>query len=295
MCDYLHGEQLEGDHGDIDISRAGLCAGHNEQTIYGLDGSNGEVIRIDIRKKQCPTVFESGFLCTIKAMCCLRGNSTKEDILTILIQKEYPPQKCKLMALEESNENEFEVGARCKLQNYSGIKWKGVIAQMKSGVAVIQRGTSIIQVWQFADPAVHEFNIPDGDSQVAGMCSMENVLGKQELLALAFSNKKSIEFYAIELNGLVKVRNVLVECDPFGLLWLEGKQTLFIGDNDGNVHELCAMHVSDRDVTSYKVKIDDKESFEVLSWCVLLDKHGNEKTIALFDYQCNAVKIFDLP
>ena len=227
-------------------------------------------------------------------MCCLRGNSTRGDILAILIQQKYPPQKCKLRALEEITEGKFQVRDRCELQKYSGSTWNGLIAAFKFGVAVIQKETSILHVWQVGDTTAHEFNIPDGPWEIVGMCEMENVFGRDEIIALAISNNNSIGFYAIDMKRLVKVRDIQLEFELSRLLWLESKRTLLISDNEGNQDEIFALRVWQHEFTSYKVKIDDKESFDLFSWCVLPDKDGNEKAIALFDFQCDSVKIFHL-
>ena len=227
-------------------------------------------------------------------MCCVRGNSTEGDIIAIIIQEKYFQQYCKILALEEIAVKEFKVGAQCKLKNDSDIKWQGEMAALKNGVAVIEKETSILHVWRFADRVASEFVISDGKCQIAGMRAMDNVLGSKELLALAFSNNKSIGFYAIELNGLVKVREVQLEFNPFGLLWLERKRTLLVQDEKGTAKELYAIRVTERDLATYKVTIDENKSFTALSWCVLIDKNGNEKAIAIFDCQSNYVKIFDM-
>ena len=123
-------------------------------------------------------------------------------------RKKYPPQNCTLWALEDITERRLQARTVCELQKYSGSTWMGQMATVKGGVAVFQRETSILQVWRVGDPEAGEFIIPDGECQISGMYAMENVLGKQEILALAFSNKISIGFFSIELSGLVKVRDV---------------------------------------------------------------------------------------
>ena len=172
-------------------------------------------------------------------------------------------------------------------------KGKGRMVELKCAIGVILEHPSILHIWRVGDAGIRQFPIPDCNYETSGMCVMENVLGR-EVLALAFWQHNSIGLFAIEMSGLVLVRQLELEFKPYGLLWIATKRTLLIGDNLENKEEMYAFRMMDRDLTSFKVTLDVKKSIEVMSWCVLPENNGNEKTIAIFYGKSNAVKMFDI-
>ena len=293
LVDYMLAQNLGSKPGDIGFCLAGLCAGRNGETLYGLDGSCGEVIQIDIRNKQCRTVFDCGDSYTIYDMTSLSGNGREGEILAILIKKDDPSQCGEVWALEETEKMEFENTARCELKTYVHSMWPGVIAGMNCAVAVCQSETPTIHVWRLSEQEAHEFHIPCCECQIVGLCAMENSLGREELFAVTFSNH-SIGFFAMEMNGLVKVRDLQLEFTPSGLLWIECKQTLLLGETEWVPDKLCALRVTGREVTKFNVAIDDNQGFDVKFWCAFHDTRGTENGIAIFDCWSNSLKIFDL-
>ena len=293
LHDYMLAEQLSSKPLDIGFSLSGLSAGRNGHTLYGLDRSCGKVIRIDIRNKQCRIIFDYKHSYPIYDMTSLSGNSRKGEILAILIHNDYPPHSWAVMTLEETEQMKFHIRARCALKTDGRSKWKCVMAGLKCGVAVYQCETTIIQVWRLCEQEAREFHIPCCESKIVGLCAMEDSLGRQDLFAVTFSNH-SIRIFAILLNRLVKYRDLQLEFIPSRLLWLDSKQTLLISDKGWVPDELCALRVTGRGVTKYNVTIEDNQGFEVKLWCVLADRQGTEKGIAIFDCRSNSLKIFDM-
>ena len=231
---------------------------------------------------------------SIREMISLRRQIYEGKNLALVIQENCSSQKCEFLLLQEFSEKKFGIRNRGALKGYRDSLWSGELAEVKNGVACIQSETSILNVWRACEPGARQFHIPGGECQLAGMAVMEDVLDGDEMLALAFWNKKSIGFFSIQLSGLVQVRDVQLEFNPYALLWIAGKQTLLIGDRNGNDEQICALRVTDCDVTSYTVTLEGKQRFAVLRWCVLPDMRGNESAIAIYDCESSSVKLFEL-
>lgn len=294
LFDSLRRVQLGGTPGDSCFHILELTAARDSQSIFRLDKVNGKVYRIDIHRKQFRTVFECGMSYSIfDFLYIFPGNSTEKETLAILIKSKCMPG-CEIWLLEEGLEMKLQVRDGCALNGNIASMWEGKLLKMLSGVAVIKCENSILHVWRYGESEALQFLISDAECPYSGICVMENVLGRRELIALAIRNNNSIGFFALEPSGLLKVRQVQLDSTPCSLLWIASKGTLLIGENKGNKEELSALRVSERELTKCKVTIDGKHNSYANSWCVLPDMSGNEKAIAIFDYESDSVKLFAL-
>ena len=294
LMDSLMGAQLGYTPASWSTPRVWLCAGLSPKKFNCVDPGIGEVKSIDIRSKQCRTMFEFPQLYSIREMISLRGNSSEIESIAMLILSKFTQKFLEIWVLESINDASFKVKGRSPRIACPESKLKGRMVELKSGLGVILEDPSILHIWRVGDAAILDFPIPDCNYETSGMCVMENVLGREEVLALAFWQHNSIGLFAIEMSGLVLVRQKELEFSPYGLLWIASKRTLLICNNLENKEEMYALRMMECDFTSYNVTLDLKRSIEVLSWCVLPENNGNEKTIAIFDCKSYAVMIFEM-
>ena len=82
-----------------------------------------------------------------------------------------------------------------------------------------------------------------------------------------------------------------IEFELNRLLWIASKQTLLVSNIDVNAGEMCALHVTEGEVTSQTVTLDGVQDIVVRSWSVLRDKTGggSEHALALFDATTRSV------
>ena len=274
-----------------ELPAAGLCSGRFGQTLYGVGCSKCKVMRIDLESGQCDKVYECEATESIKALISLRRNRTEREMLAVLIMnKDGRQEGCKICVLEERTKKNFKEQGKCSLSGISNTEWSGRLVEMKCGLAMILNPVNILRVWQVGHPGVREFKIPGCDYETAGMCVMENVLGKEEVLALGCWVRSGIELFSFESNLLVKLRHIQIKYNPLGLLWIESKRTLLIGDNAENKGEMCGFKVTDRKMKSYKMKLDGNNTITILGWCVLHEESLNEKAIAIFDEKSKSLK-----
>ena len=248
-----------------------------------------------MRSKQCRTVLRCDNY-FIREMICLRQKreGLNGDCIAAIIQHEYLSENCEICIIEAIDEWNFKIVEQSILSASEDHMWTGQLVEMKDQFAVLDSVTSTLFVWKRGELGAKSIKIPDGGYEPKGMCVLQNVLGREELLAFHFHYSSLIGMFAIESTSLVNMRNVQLECIPGGLLWLPNKRTLVVSNHAWDMRYLCALRMTERDLTSYMMELDQKHLITVLGWFVLHDQSGNEKAIAIFDQHSSSVMFFQM-
>ena len=274
-----------------------MCVGRDGHTLFAADFYNNVVRRIEMSSKGTTNVYtcEDGYY--IVDIVCVREMAGAAQAFAALFESKEKPHTYEVSVLEESGDHaRLAVTQRCALDETTEGVCLGRLLELCSGELVARAYAMMnVHVWRRGDQTARKLHIPCEHYQTYGMCVMENVLGKQEIIALAFYDGKSIGMFAIEQNNLVSIKFIQLEFLPYRLWWIASKQTLLVSKDGGNTGEMCALRVTESDMTSQIATLDGVDHINVSSWCVLRDETGGgcEHALALFDYNTMSVMKFE--
>ena len=249
--------------------------------------------RIDIINKNSSYIYTcvNGILINIE---CLRGNVRTAQTVALLLERDIN-EVCeyRILVLNVRNSEE-RISVTFNDSTLDWCNW-GTVAELRSGELVAKTSAMrTVIVWKMGEQITRQLSIPVEDYYLCSLSVLENVLGKEELIALAFYSNKSIGLFEIEQNKLVLVRIIQLEFGPFWMLWIASKQTLLVSDWNGNKKELFALRLTDNAAFPDNVTLEGCTKIYVRSWCVLRDHAGNEKILMVFDYYTDSIMKFEL-
>ena len=271
----------------------GLCVGNDGNTRFMIDMQHRLEMRADTFKKNSSNVYTCTNECNIFNIACLRGNLTVAQRVAVLIGRE-KDYACtyELLVLEVGkSENIFSV----TLNEMRASCSSGSVVELLSGELVATAiKTWELYVWRIGEQNARPLSYRGNDFDATALSVLENVLGRDELLALTFWNSECLGLFAIEQNELVLVHLVELEFIPFTMLWIASKETLLVSDSSHNHKQIFALRVTSRNSFADYVTLEGRVNIRVLSWCAVGDHTGNEKTAVLFDSHTHSLMKFEL-
>ena len=171
----------------------------------------------------------------------------------------------------------------------------GSVAELRSGELIAKTfKMRNVHVWKIGEQNARPLSIPVEDFYGGSLSVLENVLGKEELIALAFYSNKSIGLFAIDQSKLDLVRIILLEFSPVSMLWIVSKQMLFVSDRNYNKKEIFAVRLTRIAAFPDNVTLEGRTNINVLCWCALGHHSGDEKSVVLFDANTKHLLNFQL-
>ena len=171
----------------------------------------------------------------------------------------------------------------------------GTVAQLRSGeLLATAMNMWKVYVWRIGEQNARPLNNSGNAFDATLLSVFENVLGREELLALTFNNRGWMGLFAIEHDKLVLVQLVELGFHPFAMLWIASKQTLLVSNSFQNEKQIFALRVSARTAFANNVTLEGRVNIRVHSWCLLRDHSGNEKNVVLVDVKSISLMKFEL-
>ena len=269
----------------------GLCASSDGQCLIAADYQNGAAKRIDIISKQVTTIFLGEVGNYMFDIVCIRNNNTVWQKIAALLESEENPRINKVLIVENI-ENRRDVITLDETTEYvSG----GSLLERRSGelLAKANKMLNILALKQ-GEKSARVLRIPDENKFTTGMALMENLLEREELLALVFLYGKAIGIFSLEENGLGKVDHINLQFYPYEILCIASKQTLLVSNHDGNKGALCVLRLKRDRFTINQILLGYKEQINILSWTAFRDKSGPDQRLALFDDDTRNLLLFEL-
>ena len=287
-------EELFGSTREDYITLNGMCVGRDEHTLFAADDENAAVKRIEMRSKQTSSVYKCDSGYSVCDLVWMSENVAAVETIAALVATKQRSHMYSVLVLE-GDEKRMEITQRCDLNEtaqYEG----GRLVELRGGeLAVKGNEMRNVHVWRRGEQSANTYNISGERYKTYGMCVIEKVLGRQEIITLAFFDDSSIGMFEIEQNQLVSIKYVSLEFTPFQLLWIASKQIFFINKLGGNAGDMCVLRVTADDVRVDRVALEPTQmKINVSCWCVLRDETGGEQALALFDYKSESVMMFEL-
>ena len=270
------------------INLSGLACGCDGRMLFAVDNAANTVKEIDMELSQAINVHTCEEPSSPNDLISFVSNSTDMHRLAILT-KYYIPQGFRVFVLEEAGNGMLYVKQSVQFTGASNTVLGRLAALQNVSIVVSVTGLKFVHVWTPGQQKSRELAIPQEKSQTYGMRVVRNSIQSEELLALTFLDDNSLDLFRIRANSLERVQSVPLTFKPSWLLWIAGRQTLLIKDNQHQDQVYSARMCEWTNMQ--KVNFCD-EPLSIGCWCAWTEQNGVDSAVVVYDDNMKIMKKF---